>query len=60
MVLLSTTYLKNNLAGDINKRLSSFGIKIHDSNGDDIDGMIKLSHQLITEIKNDNDHKLFM
>lgn len=52
--IAQTTYLKNNLAGDINKRLSSFGIKIHDSSGDDIDGMIKLSHKLITEIKTDN------
>lgn len=52
--IAQTTYVKNNLAGDINKRLSSFDIKIHDSKGDDIDGMIELSYKLITEIRNNN------
>ncbi len=52
--IAQTTYVKNNLAGDINKRLSSFDIKIHDSRGDDIDGMIELSYKLITEIRNNH------
>jgi len=52
--IAQTTLLKDSLAGDINKRLDAFGIKIHDTVGDDIDGMIKLGYNLISEIKSQN------
>ncbi len=49
--IAQTTLVKDNLAGDINKRINSFGIKVYEKNGDDIDGMIELSKNLISEIR---------
>jgi TPP-dependent pyruvate/acetoin dehydrogenase alpha subunit len=52
--IAQTTLLNQNLAGDINKRFLSFDIPVYEKNGDDIKGMIELSQNLISEIRNTN------
>ena len=49
--IAQTTLLKDSFAGSINKRVESFGIQVHEKNGDDIEGMIKLSENLISKIR---------